>query len=627
MSHRLFLISVSSLAIVACSESSPTPPPTGSTPPPPPPASTTLTTTGTITGFGSIVVNGVHYEVDNGTVVAIEGEPVVTGDDGPLRLGMVVSVNAREQNGQRTANRIEYDEELRGPARQIVPDSDEPEIGQFSVNGQSVIVDFDTVLSDDIGDNDAIMGIDIRDLEPVNFPGNAPIVVEVSGYVTDAGVVASRIERVNAAAGSIGNPGVDDDEFEVKGIVDTVADDGSTFSINDATFQVVAETVFLDGLMPDETLVGQLVEVKFDEDAGGNLIAVEVESEEGDDNDEDEFEIEGILQEVDTGSTPNTFVMNGETFETTDASPLSGLVGKEVEIEGTFDANGLIVITSVEIEIENTIKHEDRIASIDTQAGTFTTRLGLVIEPTTAARVQDAMGNNGDRLPPQAFLNRLAVDDFIRAFGYTKDNGDIVWTRIQRRERDTRQCRLRGPLDEGSIADPDFSILGVAVDTNGLGFDGFEYDGVGDIGRDEFFATIDTGDIVQAKSDPDGTGCSDGALATAATGGVEIEDEVGDDGGDDTGDPNATGEISGVVSALDAMANSFVIAGRTITVTPDTLIDDSFIERARMMEVGSESVRFGDLPETLDQLLMDGDNVVVEIDADGNALSIEDNAG
>lgn len=626
MSLRFLLVTVSSVALVACSESSPTPPPSGSTPPPPP-ASTTLTSTGTITGFGSIVVNGIHYEVDTGTVVAIEGEAVVTGDDGPLRLGMVVSVNAREQNGQRTANRIEYDEELRGPARQIVPDADEPEIGEFSVTGQRVIVDFDTVLSEDIGDNDGVMGIDIRDLDPVNFPGNAPIVVEVSGYVTDSGIVATRIDRVNAAAGSIGNPGVDDDEFEVKGIVDSVADDGSSFAINDATFQVVAETVFLDGLMPDETLVGQLVEVKFDEDAGGNFIAVEVESEENDDADEDEFEIEGILQEVDTGTSPNVFVINGETYETTDASPLNGLVGEEVEIEGTNDANGLLVITSVEVEIENTIKHEDRIVSIDTAGGTFTTRLGLVIEPTTAARVQDSMGNNGDRLPPAAFLNRLAVDDFIRAFGYTDENGDIVWTRIQRRERDTRQCRLRGPVDEGSIADPDFAILGVAIDTNGLAFDGFEYDGVGDIGRDEFFATISAGDIVQAKSDPDGTGCSDGALATGATGGVEIEDETNDDESDDPADPDVAAEIAGVVSELDATANTFVIAGRTIIVTPDTLIDDSFIERARMMEVGGESVRFGDLPEALDELLLDGDNVVVEIDADGNALSIENSDG
>ena len=59
-------------------------------------------------------------------------------------------------------------------------------------------------------------------------------------------------------------------------------------------------------------------------------------------------------------------------------------------------------------------------------------------------------------------------------------------------------------------------------------------------------------------------------------------------------------------------------------MTPDTLIDSSIVERARGAELGDADFRFGDLPETLDQLIRDGDQVNVRVDASGNAIQIED---
>jgi len=61
---------------------------------------TAIASTGTITGFGSVFVNGVKYEIENGTVVAIEDEDDIIGDDSRLRLGMKVRIEAREdENG------------------------------------------------------------------------------------------------------------------------------------------------------------------------------------------------------------------------------------------------------------------------------------------------------------------------------------------------------------------------------------------------------------------------------------------------------------------------------------------------------------------------------------------------
>lgn len=625
-----FLTAILVISIAGCSgeSSSPSSPPTGAAPPPPPPpVSTSITSTGVITGFGSVVVNGVHNEVDNSTVVAIEGKPETTGDDSQLRLGMRVNIEATETNGVRTAERIEFDDDLRGPAENVTPDANNPSIGTFTVIGQDVTVDANTVFDDDIGDNDGVAGIDIRDLDPVNFPGNAPIVVEVSGFPMEDGVLATRIDRVNAAAGDIGKPGVDGDEFEVKGFVDSVASDGSSFVINGATF-LVSGTIFENGLAADQNLVGVFVEVKADVNSSGDFVAVRVELEDnlGGAKGDDEFEVEGVLESVDTVADPDVIVINGVTIEVSDASDLVVLVGHHVEIKGSFDSNGVLVINETEIEVENTIRTLDRVANVSTATGSFTTRLGLEITPTEASLVQDIAGVDGDRLTPEEFLSRLMDNDHIEARGFP-DNGSVTWTRIARDDRNDQDCRLRGPVDAGSISDPRFSILGVTIDTTGLGFNGFEDTDDTAIGRTDFFNKLQDGDVVEARSDSAGTGCSDSALSTGTDGEVsfEADDDVAGNEPPAAGGPVNDNQISGTIRNLDPVNNTFEIGGQTITVTANTLFDASIVKRAGGTPAGNADTRFGDLSFTLDQLLSDGDSVTVEVDGSGNAVRIEDN--
>ena len=52
-------------------------------------------------------------------------------------------------------------------------------------------------------------------------------------------------------------------------------------------------------------------------------------------------------------------------------------------------------------------------------------------------------------------------------------------------------------------------------------------------------------------------------------------------------------------------ATSFDLAGETITVNDATIIDDSIIEEARGIEINNEE-SYGDIPETLAELLSDG---------------------
>ncbi|MEZ5894074.1 MAG: DUF5666 domain-containing protein [Parvularculaceae bacterium] len=625
MKSRHLLMTVCAAALAGCGGSGDGPAPAPQTPPPASVSSTLVSSSGTITGFGSVFVNGVKYEVENGTIVAIEDETETAGDDSGLRVGMRVNIAATETNGVRTATRIEFDEDLKGFAENIVSDAADPAIGVFTVAGQTVTVDVNTIFDDDIGDNDAFAGIDIRDLDPANFGGN-PIIVEISGFPTDAGILATRIDRVNAA--TLGAPGVDGDELEVKGFVDAVAPGGGSFDVNGATFIVNGGTQFDSGLFANDALVGVFVEVKADINAMGDYIAVRVEREDdfGDRRNNAEFEIEGILQSVDTSSNPDVIVINGVTIEVSNASSLLNRVGLRVEVKGTFNASGVLVIGETKLEAENNIRTEDRVASINSSSGSFTTRLGLVIAPTESARIDDDVSGGGDHLTPAQFISRLMVNNYIRARGFP-DGADISWTRIEREDKNETECRLRGPVEAGSISDPTFVIEGVTIDTTGLGFGGFEDEEGADIGRAAFFAGLAAGDVVEAKSDDNGVGCVSGRLSTGAIGEVEFEDDDGVAGngpGNGGAAPGAAAEVAGVVSALETAGNTFAVAGRTVAVVADTLIDASIVEAARGIQLGDADLRFGDLPETLDQLLSDGDPVKVTLNANGEAILIED---
>ena len=461
-----------------------------------------ITTIGSITGFGSVFVNGTRYEVAADTRISIEDEMETMGDDSVLRLGMKVRVTGTDDNGRRTATSIEFDEDLKGPIESITPDALEPTTGTISVMSQIVTIDGNTVFDDDVGNNDGIAGIDIRDLQ-------VGMVVEVSGFPTDNGFLGTRIDREVDAAGndvSLGDPNVSDDELEIKGFVDAVADNLSSITVGGVVFVVDSSTMLDDGLVLGTDLVGAFVEVEADI-AGGNYVAVKIEREDIFDIDDRNggFEIEGVLQAVDTDATPNTFTINGITVPVTDASPLTGLVGMRVEIEGSFNADGVLVVREAEQDVEDNVRTEDLVATIQSGAS-FTTRLGIVVTPTGNSRVQDDAVDNGDHLTAAEFLSRLQRGDRIEARGLDGGSGSVAWTRVERDDLaanvDDFECELRGPVESisGDANAFSFDIQGVTVMTGRVAENNFEDANDMPIGRAEFFSRLQAGTIVEAES-------------------------------------------------------------------------------------------------------------------------------
>ncbi len=494
--------------------------------------------------------------------------------------------------------------------------------GIFALDGLECFENLEraSFFDNDIGDNNGDGRIDINDLDAAP----TQLVVEVSGLHTSAGLVATRIDRVNMAAANLGRPGVAGDELEIKGMVASVAPDGSQFTVNQTVFLVGPGSFFADGLLPNEDLVDVFVEVKADVSAG-NFLAVRVEREDdlGIDERHGEFEIEGILDSINTTVTPHRVMIDGLSIPVDDASGLVNLVGARIEIKGHIDADGVVVIRRNRLDAEENARTEDRVAAVDRTAGHFITRLGLVITPTGSARVEDDAGIDGDHLTPGEFLDRLQIDDFIEARGIPGSNADVSWTRIERDDNNDRDCRLRGPV--GSIDTTNFSfvILGVTVDTSRVADADFADAADQPIGRDAFFAQLREGEIAQATSFAGDAFCASGMLTARE---LELAPDDGVVGtvpprpGDD--DPGGNDELAGPVSNVGT--NSFAVARTPIGVSADTLIDASLVAAARGVALPPDDLRFGDLPETLAELLPSGTMVSVRIDAAGNAVLIED---
>jgi hypothetical protein len=100
---------------------------------------------GPITGFGSVIVNGVRF--DDSSALVVDGDGVARSRDG-LRLGMSVEIDGTAIVGTTgVATRIRYDSDLLGALDTAV----DPSSGGFTLLGQRVLVDSATVFDESVG--------------------------------------------------------------------------------------------------------------------------------------------------------------------------------------------------------------------------------------------------------------------------------------------------------------------------------------------------------------------------------------------------------------------------------------------------------------------------------------------
>lgn len=429
---------------------------------------------GKITGFGSIIVNGTTFDTSQAQIV-YDGEVVA---ESRLRVGQIVTVIGTTGESGNSADTVTFDDSVEGPIASIDLAAE-----QIVVLGQTVIVDGATIFDDDIPGS-ALDGLNVGD------------VIEVSGFTNaDGNIIASRIE-------------LDDDggEFEITGSVAGADDVAMTFTINALTVDYSGATLEdFDGAVPAD---GDIVEAKGTQfGANGELLATTVERK-GDFDDgfdeDDEVEIEGFITrfvsatDFDVAGIPVTTDANTQYEGGTSADIALNV---RVEVEGNFNANGVLVAREVDFEDEGSVRIDALVDAVDAAAGTVT-MLGITVQIDS----QTSMEDNSDAELRIFTINDINTGDWLEVRGSEIAAGTMLASQVERDDVDN-ESRIRGIATD--VADPSFRILGLDIDTDA----NTQFDGTDSA---TFFATAE-GQLLQADGNLNG----DRFLATQ----VQFEDD------------------------------------------------------------------------------------------------------
>jgi Domain of unknown function (DUF5666) len=446
--------------------------------------SASISSVGTITGFGSIYVNGIEFDTD-GSIYRVDDEDMF--DDSSLAVGMKVRVEGSVNDDGRTgtASRVLYDDDVEGPIDAGSLTVVDASTRTFTILGLAIRADATSTVYDDGASFDTLA------------EGQK---LEISGYFDGNQIVASRIEKQSDA----------DDEFELKGRVANY--NGSTVTLTlqngvSAGPYSVTGTAELD--IPADP-VGLFVEIKLI-DQGGSLLVIKIETDDDDllDDEDDEVSVRGFLEDDGIGG----FLINGVSFTVSDSTEYEPeslknnlVAGMEIKVEGDMQGNVLI---ADEVESEHgDIEIEARVIDVvssDAKNGTVTVDLGngqsLSVQTDNSTQFEDESAS--DLNDDESFnLDELAVGvDFVEIEAYRADTGQLVATSIER-EDTGRDTRFEAPVDNFD-ASVSVTLLGITYSVDG----GTSYE-LNDISSDSttFFSALDINDSVKVTDiQPDGT--------------------------------------------------------------------------------------------------------------------------
>ena len=284
------------------------------------PQSATSYTQGVISGFGSIIVGGVHFD---------DSRAAVRDDDGnarnrsELKLGMMVEVDAGNVDraaASAQAMQIRWGSEIVGPVGVV-----DALASTVEVLGQTVLVTTSTVFDDTLAGGLAALV--------------AGRVVEVHGILDPANgrVVATRIEAEDSPAA-----------YKLRGQIANLDSTAKTFTING---QPVSYTGLPAAMVPPGLTNGQIVRVLLQTtQVNGAWVAIALRGGLRLPDRSGEAHLEGVITSF---TSTASFSLNGLPVDATNASFPDGTTGVEigarVEVEGTV-VGGVLVATKVEIE-------------------------------------------------------------------------------------------------------------------------------------------------------------------------------------------------------------------------------------------------------------------------------------
>lgn len=344
---------------------------------------------GMITGFGSVIVNGVHYDVNAGTI-EVDGETLVESE---LDVGQIVRITGKLNADGKTgkASKLAGESQLIGPITSIDLDA-----GSLVALGQTILLTADTFYDDELLASDLKLGD----------------IIKVSSYTdADGNRVATRIDVKN---------GLGNNKFQLTGDIESLDPVNMTFVLNgtlvnyqNATLAALRGAVLENGLKV--RVIGS-----FNGDifvAIGNLHPSHLGFKHQDDLDDDlEVTLSGAVADLVPGVSftidgTNVLITSGTEFEEGDSSDL--LEGIQVKVEGELDANQNLVADEIKLNYEAKISNKGLLESVDLLAGTFVVN-GMQFETD-----EDTSFNDRSKAKVRFFdLADLLTGDTLHVRGY-----------------------------------------------------------------------------------------------------------------------------------------------------------------------------------------------------------------
>ena len=408
------------------------------TTPPPPTGGITRTgsafASGPITGFGSVIVNGVRYDT-SGASFTKDGVNT-TQDD--LSVGQLVVVKGTidDDNLNAVATSVDFNDNVEGP------------VSSFNTLANTIVVLGQTV---QLGPETSM-----DDSCPATIDGLLSVAaVEVSGLVDVSGVIAATRLECKSVLG----------EMEVTGTVSGLNSSAMTFQINALVVDYSAAT--MDNF-PGPITDGDPVEAKgVTLGASGELIATRVEFKAALFNgaEGDHAEIEGFITDF---TSETQFEVNGIPVTTSTSTIFEGGAATDlglnlkVEVEGEFDASDTLVATKVEIKQAKTVRVT---GLVDSVTGDSLMILGITITTDSIlTRFEDKTDADIDPLS----VGNLNTGDYLEVRGqeFPADSGELAATLLERDDPRAR-TELRGFVQAGGVNRPSLTVLGVTINTDG----------------------------------------------------------------------------------------------------------------------------------------------------------------
>ncbi len=447
---------------------------------------------GTITGFGSVWVNGRRFEIDESEII-IDGKDFTGNSMPPLAVGMVVRIDVdTDANGKfaGAATKVEFDDAIEGPVDNL-PVETKIGVKQIDILGQTIMVDaartffvgttYNTVTANDI--------------------------LEVSGFrvdddpsvATDDKIIATYVKKVGVLGPSNPNPPV-----ELRGKVSDLVQ-GFSFKIYDVQINYAGVIPDVDG--------GQLAEGMFVE-VEGDFVAPEVDAVKIEQEDEDfgadvdEIDLQGVVSQYDATPTPigpglkQIFFVNGQQVDASTAklepADLESLMqdGLEVEVEGEI-IGGVLIADELELRADTELR--STVFSVNNGTGSFVVEFPVLVgnnkvtvNTSGQTLFEDDTGGVFDTL---ANLN-LQVNDFVEVEG-VEINGaaGVTVGALTVKRRDPNDTKLQGAVDSIDSVNFNIEILGITYPMDPAAL--YQEDPTKT--ADDFFAGLQPNDIVELE--------------------------------------------------------------------------------------------------------------------------------